>query len=146
LHFSVKLDEEIANNSQRFRAAYTIGNGHHLVVYSRDPETVLLPEHFIKVVRHRTCVTFTTRDIVKYNGFVDILLIQNTLSILDRLTQSVNEMMLASNVLITELLSKLRPHIACLYALSETVGLTDMLVSIAAACSQVKSGIQLILF
>lgn len=49
-------------------------------------------------------------------------------------------MMLASNTLITELLAKLRPHIACLYALSETVGLTDMLVSIATVCADANTG------
>uniref|UniRef100_A0AC35FNI5 DNA mismatch repair proteins mutS family domain-containing protein n=1 Tax=Panagrolaimus sp. PS1159 TaxID=55785 RepID=A0AC35FNI5_9BILA len=68
---------------------YSFSRGYHLSLTAKDPLTVLLPQHCIQIMRHRSSVTYTTRDLIRYN---------------DRLKQSENEVLFKSNILVDQLI------------------------------------------
>ncbi|XP_022256974.1 mutS protein homolog 4-like, partial [Limulus polyphemus] len=53
----------------------------------------------------------------------------------DRIRESLNEIYLMSNVVVSELLTKIREHMGCLYKLAEAVSSLDFLVSLAHQCT-----------
>ncbi|XP_037098021.1 mutS protein homolog 4 [Syngnathus acus] len=79
-----------------------------------------LPPEFIKVVKHKNNVGFTTADLVKLN---------------DRCDEALREIVHMSYVVVCQLLSTIREHIHCLYKLSDAVSMLDMLLSLANACT-----------
>ncbi|XP_065192315.1 mutS protein homolog 4-like isoform X2 [Sycon ciliatum] len=87
---------------------------------SNRSETGGLPAEFIKVVRSKATISFTTNDLIKLN---------------DRVRESLHEIYLMTNVALNELLTFVREHISCLYNLSECVSMADMLVSFSHACT-----------
>nr|XP_006819740.1 PREDICTED: mutS protein homolog 4-like [Saccoglossus kowalevskii] len=79
-----------------------------------------MPPVFVKVVRVKSTLNFTTPDLIKMN---------------DRINESMNEIYLMTNIVINELMSEIRGQIGCLYKLTECVAVLDMLVSFAHACT-----------
>jgi DNA mismatch repair protein MSH4 len=79
-----------------------------------------LPQIFIKSVKAKSTINCTTADLIKMN---------------DRCTESLNEIYLMTNIVITELMDELRGQIGCLYKLSECIAMLDMLLSLAYTCT-----------
>ncbi|XP_068095301.1 mutS protein homolog 4 isoform X2 [Hyperolius riggenbachi] len=79
-----------------------------------------LPEEFIKVTRVKNTYSFTTADLIKLNG---------------RCQESLKEIYHVSYVIVCKLLSEIYEHIHCLYKLSDTVSMLDMLLSLASVCT-----------
>lgn len=79
-----------------------------------------LPNEFLKATKVRSAVCFTTVDLIKLN---------------DRIKESLNEIYLMTNVVVSELLGEIRENVGCLYKLSELVSVMDMLVSFAHLCT-----------
>lgn len=48
--------------------AFNHTRGYHYNLPSNDPLSVRLPNNCIQVVRNRSSISFTTRDLIKYNG------------------------------------------------------------------------------
>ncbi|XP_067119866.1 mutS protein homolog 4-like [Centruroides vittatus] len=80
-----------------------------------------LPSVFVKVVKLKNYLNFTTEDLIKLN---------------DRIKESLNEIYLMSNIIINQLLKDLKGEISCLYKLADIVSFLDMMVSFA-YCSTV---------
>ncbi|KAM4722963.1 mutS protein homolog 4 [Rhinophrynus dorsalis] len=79
-----------------------------------------LPTEFVKVTRMKNTCCFTSADIIKMN---------------ERCQESLREIYHMSYLIICKLLSEIYEHIACLYKLSDTVSMLDMLLSLAHACT-----------
>ncbi|XP_027857440.1 mutS protein homolog 4 [Xiphophorus couchianus] len=79
-----------------------------------------LPPEFIKVTKQKNSYGFTTADLIKMNGRCDEVL---------------REIFHMSYVVICQLLTTIHEHIHCLYKLSDTVSMLDMLLSLANACT-----------
>ncbi|KAM4724327.1 mutS protein homolog 4 [Anableps anableps] len=79
-----------------------------------------LPPEFIKVTKHKNSYGFTTGDLMKMNGRCD---------------EALREIFHMSYVVICQLLTTAHEHIHCLYKLSDTVSMLDMLLSLANACT-----------
>jgi DNA mismatch repair protein MSH4 len=75
-----------------------------------------LPPELLKVVKTRNTICCTTEDLMKLNT---------------RMEESLEEVYILSNMVISELLTNIRTHIGCLYKLAEAVAMIDMLVSFA---------------
>ncbi|EDO35291.1 predicted protein [Nematostella vectensis] len=86
----------------------------------QDVDTSSLPGELIKVSKVKNNLTFSTGDLIKLN---------------DRIRESLNEIYLMANVVVSELLSDIRDQIGCLYKLAELVSMLDMLVSFAHICT-----------
>ncbi|XP_068674746.1 mutS protein homolog 4-like [Montipora foliosa] len=86
----------------------------------QDIDLKSLPGEFLKTVKARSVVSFTTVDLIKLN---------------DRIKESLNEIYLMTNVVVSELLGEIREHVGCLYKLAELVSVLDMLVSFAHLCT-----------
>ncbi|KAM9324666.1 mutS protein homolog 4 [Gastrophryne carolinensis] len=79
-----------------------------------------LPTEFIKVVRVKNIYSFTTADLIKMN---------------ERCEESLKEIYHMSYIIVCKLLNEIYMHIHCLYKLSDTVSMLDMLVSLAGVCT-----------
>uniref|UniRef100_M4ALQ5 MutS homolog 4 n=1 Tax=Xiphophorus maculatus TaxID=8083 RepID=M4ALQ5_XIPMA len=79
-----------------------------------------LPPEFIKVTKQKNSYGFTTADLIKMNGRCD---------------EALREIFHMSYVVICQLLTTIHEHIHCLYKLSDTVSMLDMLLSLANACT-----------
>ncbi|MEQ2307666.1 MutS protein msh4 [Ameca splendens] len=79
-----------------------------------------LPTEFIKVTKQKNSYGFTTADLMKMNGRCD---------------EALREIFHMSYVVICQLLTTIHEHIHCLYKLSDTVSMLDMLLSLANACT-----------
>ncbi|XP_071961365.1 mutS protein homolog 4-like [Antedon mediterranea] len=79
-----------------------------------------LPSTFVKVVKSRNMASFTTSDLIKLN---------------DRIRESLNEIYLMTNIVLSELINDIREQIGCLYQLTECVSMLDMLTSFAHLCT-----------
>lgn len=101
------------NGTKGFFVQLTLNRDQHI-----DLKT--LPSEFLKAVKVRSAVCFTTVDLIKLN---------------DRIKESLNEIYLMTNVVVSELLSEIREHMGCLYKLAELVSVLDMLVSFAHLCT-----------
>ncbi|XP_041446275.1 mutS protein homolog 4 [Xenopus laevis] len=82
--------------------------------------TYQLPSEFVKVTRIKNSCCFTTVDILKLN---------------ERCQGSLREIYHMSYLIVCKLLSEIYEHIHCLYKLSDTVSMLDMLLSFAHACT-----------
>ncbi|MEE6494700.1 hypothetical protein FKM82_001853 [Ascaphus truei] len=79
-----------------------------------------LPTEFIKVTRMKNAYSFTSADLIKMN---------------ERCQESLREIYHMSYLVVCKLLSEIYEHIHCLYKLSDTVSMLDMLLSFAHACT-----------
>uniref|UniRef100_A0A3Q2PPU5 DNA mismatch repair protein n=1 Tax=Fundulus heteroclitus TaxID=8078 RepID=A0A3Q2PPU5_FUNHE len=79
-----------------------------------------LPPEFIKVTKLKNNFGFTTADLMKMNGRCD---------------EALKEIFHMSYVVICQLLTTVHEHVHCLYKLSDTVSMLDMLLSLANACT-----------
>uniref|UniRef100_A0A8C5R1I9 MutS protein homolog 4 n=1 Tax=Leptobrachium leishanense TaxID=445787 RepID=A0A8C5R1I9_9ANUR len=82
--------------------------------------TLSLPTEFIKVTRIKNMYSFTSVDLIKMN---------------ERCQESLREIYHMSYLIVCKLLSEIYEHIHCLYKLSDTVSMLDMLLSFAHACT-----------
>ncbi|CAH3162066.1 unnamed protein product [Porites lobata] len=90
----------------------------------QDVDLSSLPSEFLKVVKVRGVVSFTTVDLFCF-----------VFRFSDRIKESLNEIYLMTNVVVSELLCEIRDHMGCLYKLAELVSVLDMLVSFAHLCT-----------
>ncbi|XP_064400656.1 mutS protein homolog 4-like isoform X2 [Halichondria panicea] len=81
---------------------------------------IQLPDVFIKVVRHKNCLSFTTFDLMRLNA---------------RANDALAAVYQMSYIVLKELLSDIREQIGCLYKLTESVAMLDMLHSFAHSCT-----------
>ncbi|RMX43324.1 hypothetical protein pdam_00014951 [Pocillopora damicornis] len=110
------------NGTKGFFVQMTLNRDEHI-----DLKT--LPNEFLKATKVRSAVCFTTVDLLlslssKSNSFFA-----------NRIKESLNEIYLMTNVVVSELLSEIREHMGCLYKLAELVSVMDMLVSFAHLCT-----------
>eukprot|EP00079_Xenopus_tropicalis_P035250 XP_017949021.1 PREDICTED: LOW QUALITY PROTEIN: mutS protein homolog 4 [Xenopus tropicalis] len=84
------------------------------------PTTNQLPSEFFQVTRIKNSCCFTTVDLLKLN---------------ERCQESLKEIYHRSYLIVCKLLSEIYEHIHCLYKLSDTVSMLDMLLSFAHACT-----------
>ncbi|XP_046376598.2 mutS protein homolog 4-like isoform X1 [Haliotis rufescens] len=105
------------------RTAYNTVRGFYIQLYCGGKEAYTqetLPGIFIKITKCKSTLSFTTSDLIKLN---------------DRIKESLQEIYLMTNIVVSDLLSDIREHIGCLYKLSECVSNLDMLLAFAKACS-----------
>uniref|UniRef100_A0AC34GRZ2 DNA mismatch repair proteins mutS family domain-containing protein n=1 Tax=Panagrolaimus sp. ES5 TaxID=591445 RepID=A0AC34GRZ2_9BILA len=107
---------------------YSFSRGYHLSLTAKDPLTVQLPPHYIQIMRHRASVTYTTRDLIRYN---------------DRLKQSENEILFKSNILVDQLINEIRQLLPALYHVTEFLTQLDFITalgsySVATKCVRPK--------
>uniref|UniRef100_M3YHF4 MutS protein homolog 4 n=1 Tax=Mustela putorius furo TaxID=9669 RepID=M3YHF4_MUSPF len=79
-----------------------------------------LPSEFIKISKVKSSYTFTSADLIKMN---------------ERCQESLREIYHMTYMIVCKLLSEIYEHIHCLYKLSDTVSMLDMLLSFAHACT-----------
>ncbi|XP_053549161.1 mutS protein homolog 4 [Bombina bombina] len=79
-----------------------------------------LPAEFMKVTHVKNSYSFTTSDLIKMN---------------ERCKESLREIYHMSYLIVCKLLSEIYEHIHCLYKLSDTVSMLDMLLAFAHACT-----------
>ncbi|XP_063795122.1 mutS protein homolog 4 isoform X3 [Pseudophryne corroboree] len=79
-----------------------------------------LPAEFVKVTRVKNTYSFTTVDLMKMN---------------ERCDESLREIYHVSYLMVCKLLGEIYEHIHCLYKLSDTVSMLDMLLSFANVCT-----------
>uniref|UniRef100_A0A0K0D446 MUTSd domain-containing protein n=1 Tax=Angiostrongylus cantonensis TaxID=6313 RepID=A0A0K0D446_ANGCA len=111
-------EEELSTHfpGENTRMAFSTSRGFHYVWLCRDASSVVLPPVFINVVRNRSSVTFTSRNLVRYN---------------DRIEQSLSEVMIATDLVVQHVIKEVRPLIAVLYHVVDCLSTTDMLCSFA---------------
>ncbi|KAL5005729.1 hypothetical protein ScPMuIL_016887 [Solemya velum] len=110
-------------HSLPLKATYNTARGFYIQLYSvgkEAPSADDLPGIFIKVTKYKSTYSFTTTDLIKLN---------------DRIKESLQEIYLMTNIVVTELLNDIRDQIGCLYKLTECVSMLDMLVAFAHACT-----------
>ncbi|GAB6032154.1 MutS protein msh4 [Chamberlinius hualienensis] len=81
-----------------------------------------LPSSFIKVVKIKNIIRFTTEDLLDTLTFFSMLV---------RAEESLNEIYLMSDTIVSKLLEDITQHIGCLYKLSEVISGVDMLIAFA---------------
>ncbi|XP_052034780.1 mutS protein homolog 4 [Apodemus sylvaticus] len=79
-----------------------------------------LPAEFIKISKVKNSYSFTSADLIKMN---------------ERCQESLREIYHMTYMIVCKLLSEIYEHIHCLYKLSDTVSMLDMLLSFAHACT-----------
>lgn len=79
-----------------------------------------LPGIFIKATKVKSTLSFTTTDLIKLNA---------------RIQQSLEEIYLMANIVVTALLNDIRSYLGCLYKLTESVAIIDVLLSFAHVCT-----------
>ncbi|XP_066228301.1 mutS protein homolog 4 [Saccopteryx leptura] len=79
-----------------------------------------LPSEFIKISKVKNSYSFTSADLIKMN---------------ERCQESLREIYHMTYMVVCKLLSEIYEHIHCLYKLSDTVSMLDMLLSFAHACT-----------
>ncbi|XP_014778440.1 mutS protein homolog 4 [Octopus bimaculoides] len=105
------------------KTSYNSTRGFFMQLYSGNKDKYMvdsLPSIFIKVGKHKNTLSFTTTDLIKLN---------------DRVKESLQEIYLMTNIVVTELLNDIRSCISCLYKLSECVSTLDMLAGFAHLCT-----------
>uniref|UniRef100_A0A914IC35 DNA mismatch repair protein MutS core domain-containing protein n=1 Tax=Globodera rostochiensis TaxID=31243 RepID=A0A914IC35_GLORO len=103
---------------------YSQSRGYHFSLHANDPYSINLPQQCIQVVFNKASLTFTTRDLIKYN---------------DRLLQSENEILQKSNLVLDQLIASIREYIPALYKCAELVSLFDYYAALACYCSRVQA-------
>ncbi|XP_032073691.1 mutS protein homolog 4 [Thamnophis elegans] len=79
-----------------------------------------LPSEFTKITKMKNAYSFTSPDLMKMN---------------ERCQESLREIYHMTYLIVCKLLSEIYEHIHCLYKLSDTVSMLDMLQSFAHACT-----------
>uniref|UniRef100_A0A8C3T4Z3 MutS protein homolog 4 n=1 Tax=Chelydra serpentina TaxID=8475 RepID=A0A8C3T4Z3_CHESE len=79
-----------------------------------------LPSDFTKITKMKNAYSFTSADLIKMN---------------ERCQESLREIYHMTYLIVCKLLSEIYEHIHCLYKLSDTVSMLDMLLSFAHACT-----------
>ncbi|XP_043346685.1 mutS protein homolog 4 isoform X3 [Dermochelys coriacea] len=79
-----------------------------------------LPSEFTKITKMKNAYSFTSADLIKMN---------------ERCQESLREIYHMTYLIVCKLLSEIYEHIHCLYKLSDTVSMLDMLLSFAHACT-----------
>ncbi|XP_052784733.1 mutS protein homolog 4-like [Mya arenaria] len=105
------------------KVAYSSSRGFHIQMYTGGPDGHTqdsLPGIFIKVTKIKNTFNFTTTDLIRMN---------------DRVKESLHEIYIMTSIVMTELLNGVRDDIGCLYKLTDTVAMLDMLLSFAHACT-----------
>ncbi|PAV62041.1 hypothetical protein WR25_00557 [Diploscapter pachys] len=108
--------QENFSSKDNVRIAFSISRGFHFVWVCRDPLRAMLPPIFIREVRNRASITFTSRNMIRYN---------------DRVEQAVAEVMIATNVIALDILEQIRPLVACLYRAMDAISTIDFVCSLA---------------
>ncbi|GAB1599457.1 mutS protein homolog 4 [Argonauta hians] len=127
--FAVKpnINELVRQLSEKYKlplkTSYNSTRGFFMQLYSGPKDMYRadsLPSIFVKVSRQKNTFSFTTADLIKLN---------------DRVKESLQEVYLMTNIVVTELLNDIRSSISCMYKLSECVSMLDMLASFAHLCT-----------
>ncbi|XP_044891961.1 mutS protein homolog 4 isoform X3 [Felis catus] len=84
------------------------------------PNNQLPPEFIKQISKVKNSYTFTSTDLIKMN---------------ERCQESLREIYHMTYMIVCKLLSEIYEHIHCLYKLSDTVSMLDMLLSFAHACT-----------
>ncbi|XP_033614120.1 mutS protein homolog 4 isoform X3 [Fukomys damarensis] len=79
-----------------------------------------LPSEFIKISKVKNSYSFTSTDLIKMN---------------ERCQEALREIYHMTYMVVCKLLSEIYEHIHCLYKLSDSVSMLDMLLSFAHACT-----------
>ncbi|KYO36837.1 mutS protein-like protein 4 isoform C [Alligator mississippiensis] len=79
-----------------------------------------LPSEFTKIMKIKNTYSFTSADVIKMN---------------ERCQESLREIYHMTYLIVCKLLSEVYEHIHCLYKLSDTVSMLDMLLSFAHTCT-----------
>jgi DNA mismatch repair ATPase MutS len=115
---------------------YSQSRGYHFTLHTKDPYNVRLPSYCIQIVQNKLSITFTTRDLIKFNGL--IFLIRYTF--LDRLIQSESELLQTSNLVLDQMIANIRDYLSSLYQCAELISLLDCYTSIACYSSKTRTG------
>uniref|UniRef100_A0A1I8EFM9 DNA mismatch repair proteins mutS family domain-containing protein n=1 Tax=Wuchereria bancrofti TaxID=6293 RepID=A0A1I8EFM9_WUCBA len=116
---------EDASEISEAKLIYTASRGFHFSIPCLDPVAkIKLPSHFIDMVRNRASVSCTTRSLLRYN---------------ERIDEMVNEITIRSNVIVVELLNKIRLMIPCLYHAIEAISMVDFISSLAVYAMKIQS-------
>ncbi|XP_071983700.1 mutS protein homolog 4 isoform X2 [Engystomops pustulosus] len=104
------IDGMIAKLSEKyslpFRTSFSTARGFFIQMNMEGNVQNILPEEFIKVTKLKNTYSFTSLDLIKMNERI-----------------------------VCKLLSEIYEHIHCLYKLSDTVSMLDMLLSFASVCT-----------
>uniref|UniRef100_A0A915M415 DNA mismatch repair proteins mutS family domain-containing protein n=1 Tax=Meloidogyne javanica TaxID=6303 RepID=A0A915M415_MELJA len=103
---------------------YSQSRGYHFSLHTKDPYSVKLPNYCIQVVQNKASITFTTRDLIKYN---------------DRLIQSECEVLQMSNLVLEQMIMNIRVYLPSLYQCAELISLLDCYTSIAYYSNKTKT-------
>lgn len=79
-----------------------------------------LPKECIKAIKYKNTLSFTTVDQIKLS---------------DRVSDSLQEIYIMTNIVVSELMKEICESISCLYQLAEAVSMIDMLLSFAHNCT-----------
>ncbi|XGW18916.1 hypothetical protein V3C99_003038, partial [Haemonchus contortus] len=105
---------------QNTRLAYSASRGFHYVWVCGNPTTATLPSVFINITRNRSSITFSSRNLLRYN---------------DRIEQSVSEVLIATDAVVQAAVKEIRPLIAVLYHIMDSIATIDVLCSFAVYAS-----------
>lgn len=100
------------------KISYNTNRNFHIVLH-QDQITQDLPSEFINISRKKKNVTFTTLQLMSIN---------------DRIQESLTEIILMSNKIITSLTEHIRSTIYSFYKLSEAISLLDLLLTFSRLC------------
>ncbi|CAD6194987.1 unnamed protein product [Caenorhabditis auriculariae] len=98
------------------RISYSNVRRFHYTLVNKDISSIILPPYFTDVIRHRSSITFSSRALTIMN---------------DRITCAVSEVMLASDVVVFDLIEIIRPLLPVLYYAMDALSTIDFLYSIA---------------
>ncbi|KAL7074713.1 hypothetical protein ACQ4LE_006059 [Meloidogyne hapla] len=103
---------------------YSQSRGYHFCLHTKDPYSARLPNYCIQIVQNKSSITFTTRDLIKYN---------------DRLIQSESEVLQMSNLVLDQMIMNIRTFLPSLYQCAELISLLDCYTSIACYSNKTKT-------
>ncbi|CAI4232721.1 unnamed protein product [Auanema sp. JU1783] len=98
------------------RLAYSAARGFHYLWVCKNASTVKVPSFFTNEVRNRASITFTSRNLIRYN---------------DRINQSVAEVMFSSGSIAEEITEKICHLIPGVYKVIDFLASCDYLCSLA---------------
>uniref|UniRef100_A0A7M6DQK7 DNA mismatch repair proteins mutS family domain-containing protein n=2 Tax=Clytia hemisphaerica TaxID=252671 RepID=A0A7M6DQK7_9CNID len=116
------VQQEAKDSGLPFTPNFNSTRGFHmqLTMSGRNITADQLPPKYVKVLQNRNVLSCTTEDLIKLNT---------------RLDESLEEIYFLSNLVLSEMLEKVREYIGCLHKLAECVSMLDLLVSFAHACT-----------
>ncbi|ELU10757.1 hypothetical protein CAPTEDRAFT_92723, partial [Capitella teleta] len=116
------IQEEARKNSMPIKCNYNSARGFHMSLYLGDKtkKTYNLPAEYVKTSKFKNTLSFTCKELIKMN---------------DRVKDSLREIYMMSNMVVSQLLSDIRQHMDCLYKLSECVAMLDMLIGFTHNCT-----------